>query len=354
MLDDETITEPEPSEHALPARSTLPVSMDVNGVPAATRVQLYGPGDVTGIDRRVVLRSDPSPGATDFEPNYLVTIDFDPPDLPWMFTPARAVGDQLRPWCVLIVVERTAGVAISIRPGAVLPVLSISPPAEAGRELPDLAESWAWAHAQVLEEAGSNPGNDLHVDLDVDPDRNLSRLVCPRILQPNTRYLAAVVPAFDHGVQRGLGEQPTGDEVRPAWDVETVRSIDLPMYHWFEFATAVPDDIESMAKRLHGPAHAPPALGRRRVHTGSRSSGGRCATAPAHRRGDGHDVRRPAAGVDGHDHAHARAGPGVDGAVDRRRRRRGTRRSSRRRCTASGRRRRTSWRRRYRPAGSPS
>ena len=184
VLDDETITEPEPSEHALPARSTLPVSMDVNGVPAATRVQLYGPGDITGIDRRVVLRSDPSPGATDFEPNYLVTIDFDPPDLPWMFTPARAVGDQLRPWCVLIVVERTAGVAISIRPGAVLPVLSISPPAEAGRELPDLAESWAWAHAQVLEEAGSNPSNDLHVDLDVDPDRNLSRLVCPASWSP--------------------------------------------------------------------------------------------------------------------------------------------------------------------------
>ena len=41
------------------------------------------------------------------------------------------------------------------------------------------------------------------------------------------------------------------------------------MYHWFEFATAVVDDIESMARRLHGPEHAPPALGRRRVHAGT-------------------------------------------------------------------------------------
>lgn len=268
VLDDETIADTG-GTHALPARSTLPVSIDVNGTAATTTVDLYGPGDVTGIDRRVILRSDPAPGATDFEPNYLVTIDFDPPDFPWMFTPARAVGDRLRPWCVLIVVERTPDVAISIQPGAVLPVLSIPLPDGPGRELPDLAESWAWAHAQVLEEAGSNPGNDLHVDLDVDPDRNLSRLVCPRILEPNTHYIAAVVPAFDHGVRRGLGEQPSGQDVLPAWDVNAanpIQSIKLPMYHWFEFATAVPDDIESMAKRLHGPEHSPTGLGRRRVH----------------------------------------------------------------------------------------
>ena len=37
------------------------------------------------------------------------------------------------------------------------------------------------------------------------------------------------------------------------------------MYHFWEFATAVADDIESMAERLHGPEHAPPALGRRRI-----------------------------------------------------------------------------------------
>ena len=95
-------------------------------------------------------------------------------------------------------------------------------------------------------------------DLDLDPDRNLSRLVSSRLLQPDTRYLAAVVPAFDHGVQRGLGREPIGDVVAPAWDVATVESIELPMYHFWEFTTAVADDIESMARRLHGPEHAPP------------------------------------------------------------------------------------------------
>ena len=80
-----------------------------------------------------------------------------------------------------------------------------------------------------------------------------------------TRYLAAVVPAFNHGVQRGLGRELIGDVLAPAWDVATVESIELPMYHFWEFATAVADDIESMAERLHGPEHAPPTLGRRRI-----------------------------------------------------------------------------------------
>ena len=66
----------------LPARGRLPVSLDVNAVPVSVGVETYGPGDVTGIDRRAVLRTDPSAGATDFEPNYLAAVEFDPPDLP--------------------------------------------------------------------------------------------------------------------------------------------------------------------------------------------------------------------------------------------------------------------------------
>ena len=254
------IETPDGPDVALPARPTFTVDLDVGGVPATTTMALYGPGDVTGIDRRAVLRTDPAAGATDREPNYLVAIDFDPPDFPWMFTPGKATGDRLRPWCVLIVVERTDRVTVSLQPGAPLPVLGIPAP-EAGRELPDLADSWAWAHGQILEEEGSLPP----ADLELDPDRNLSRLVSSRLLQPNTRYLAAVVPAFNHGVQRGLGRELIGDVLAPAWDVATVESVELPMYHFWEFATAVADDIESMAERLHGPEHTPPALGRRRI-----------------------------------------------------------------------------------------
>ena len=202
--------------HRLPARSTLPVALDVNGVPAGATVQLYGPGDVTGIDRRVdpalrpARRAPPTSSRTTSSPSTSIRRTSRGCSRP----PEPSATSCARGACS-IVVERTEGVSIELRPGAVLPVLTIDAPADAERELPDLDDSWAWAHAQVLEEAGSNPGNDLHVDLDVDPDRNLSRLICPRLLRPDTRYYAAVVPAFDHGVQRGLGDAPTGDDGRP-------------------------------------------------------------------------------------------------------------------------------------------
>ena len=177
----------------LPARTSIQVNLDVSGRTASSRVDLYGPGEVTGIDRRLILRTEPAPGATDFEPNYVAAIEFDPPHFPWLFSPAAHKDGRLRPWCVLAVVEKKAGVTISVRADAPLPVLTIARPALASEELPDLAESWAWAHTQILEEAGSGSGTDLETD----PDGNLSRLVCPRRLKAETRYVAGVVPAFD-------------------------------------------------------------------------------------------------------------------------------------------------------------
>lgn len=244
---------------ALPARTSIQVSLDVSGGTATSRVDLYGPGEVTGIDRRLILRTEPAPGATDFEPNYLAAIEFDPPDFPWLFSPAAHNAGRLRPWCVLAVVEKGPGVSMSVRADAPLPVLTVTS-LTAAQELPDLAESWAWAHTQILEETGSS------AELDADPDRNLSRLVCPRRLKAETRYLACVVPAFDLGVARGLGQAVTATVVRPAWDLATVADITLPVYYFWEFSTAVEDDIESMARRLHGPQNAPDDLGQRRIY----------------------------------------------------------------------------------------
>ena len=55
---------------------------------------LYGPADIIGIDPRLVVRTDPKPNVTNFEPNYLAIVDFDPPDFPWLLTPAHAERQQ--------------------------------------------------------------------------------------------------------------------------------------------------------------------------------------------------------------------------------------------------------------------
>ena len=253
------VTGPPTAPGGLPAHTSIAVDLDVSGATASTTVHLNGPGDVTGIDRRTVLRTEPRAGATDFEPSYLACIEFDPPDFPWLFTPAAPAGDRLHPWCVLVVVTKGPGVSLSVRTDSPLPVLTVDDPAA---ELPDLRDSWGWAHTQVVEEGGATD------DVEADPDRNLSRLVCPRRLQPLTRYLACVVPAFDVGAQRGRGLSPSGVVIEPAWDVTVAgpEPVELPVYYFWEFSTAVEDDIEAMARRLHGPDHAPADLGRRRVY----------------------------------------------------------------------------------------
>ncbi len=96
---------------------SVPVNLRVNDaveIPPR-QVRLYGPGDVIGIDPQQVVRTDPRPQTSDFEPNYFPAIEFDRPDFPWLFTPAKAKADEpgkLRPWLCLVVVRKQGGVSI--------------------------------------------------------------------------------------------------------------------------------------------------------------------------------------------------------------------------------------------------
>ncbi len=87
-----------------------------------------------------------SPAPADFEPNYLACIEFDAPDFPWLFTPAAAGRERAA--AAVARARRGAPDAADMRAApdgdAPLPMLDVPV-----SELPDLAESWAWAHAQV-------------------------------------------------------------------------------------------------------------------------------------------------------------------------------------------------------------
>ena len=97
---------------ALAGQVTLPVTLEVDGAgEVAMDVRLYGPGDVTGLDPKQVVRTDPRSGAASFEDNYLAAVEFARADLPWLLTPATAsTQGRLRPWLCLVVVRRQDGV----------------------------------------------------------------------------------------------------------------------------------------------------------------------------------------------------------------------------------------------------
>ena len=239
----------------LPSRATLPVTTRVTADPtrsATVTARLYGPGEVTDLDPRQVIRTEPGPGTTDFEPNVFCAAELDAPELPWMFTPAAAnAAGQLRPWLVLVVVRRDAAEldrTATDRPGTARPVTVLT--TDPSAELPDLAQSWAWAHVQVT--GDGDPAGLLTGD----PARNLSRLVCPRRLEPDTAYLAALVPAFLQGVQAGLGDPVDTGDLAPAWDpADTL--VRLPVYYSWKFSTGPAGDFEQLVARLQ--PHRPDA-----------------------------------------------------------------------------------------------
>jgi hypothetical protein len=199
---------------------------------------LLGPGGSLGFDPSVVVRTDPPAGSGDIENNYLACVEFSDRGLPWLLTPARAdARNRLRPWIVLVVVEaRTA-----VTPGQPLPTITVSTD-----ELPSLGDSWAWAHVQA-----PAPGAALPPGIPGVTGQTISRLVCPRRLQPNTHYRACVVPSFAGGRAAGLGE--SGDVTADhgfAWDVNRDEPVTLPVYYQWEFATGIEGDFEHLVRRL--------------------------------------------------------------------------------------------------------
>jgi hypothetical protein len=208
-------------------------------------VRLYGPGQVTGIDPRAITRLEPAPGSVSFEPNYFPVVEFATPDFPWTFSPALPSGGALRPWLCLVAVKVQPGVALTPRAN-LLPLLQFSAPATPVSELPDLAEITSWAHAQVNGAAVSG----------LTADGSLSRIICPRQLQPNTAYLACLVPTYNAGAQAGISPDLPGNDgdVSPAWSASTTAPFALPVYASWRFSTGEAGDFASLALRLRAPS----------------------------------------------------------------------------------------------------
>ena len=248
---------------------SVPVRLQVNNTENIDRqVRLYGPGDVIGIDPQQVVRLEPRRLATDFEPNFFPSVEFDRPDFVWLFTPAKAGdGGRLRPWLCLIVVRKQEGVSIRSDRTLPLPILEIVSPAQPKSELPDLSESWAWAHTQLT--GAQTDAASLQASLAGNPALNVSRLLCPRRLDPGTEYLACVVPAFELGRKAGLGlpiEPSDEAKLESAWasGAQSPAQISLPVYFHWEFRTGTGGDFEALVRLLE-PRAVPPEVGKRLI-----------------------------------------------------------------------------------------
>ena len=240
----------QPDGASLPDRSALDVTLDVTAVvggaaqsepsPPQMTVHLYGPGDIIGIDPRHVIRTEPRDQTVNFEPNYLAGIEFDYPDFPWLFTPALPNGSRLRPFVTLIVLKASEYATPSVPPNP-LPAIDVQDMSA----LQPLDDAWNWAHTQV-----SGDG-DLTATISSNPAAVISRVLCPRRLDPETSYTAFLVPAFEIGRQAGLGMDVSGLHTSdPAWTSDTTAPLRLPVYYQFSFGTSDAGDFESLVRKL--------------------------------------------------------------------------------------------------------
>lgn len=229
-------------------RIALDVEITADGIAQLPRVpaaaDLVGPGDVTGVSRAMISRIEPAGALRAFEPNYIPFLEFIDADFPWRYSLELPLDGRIKPWVVLIAL---APEEFEVVTGAaeVLPRIRVANPSIA---LPDLAQSWAYAHVQLaLPDAATTVSGSLSADA----TRSFSRLFCPRRLEERRAYTLFLVPAFEAGRQRGLGTEPTAQPFdAPAWSTASADPVDLPVYYQSRFVTDSLEDLETMLRRL--------------------------------------------------------------------------------------------------------
>lgn len=247
----------------------------------ARDVELFGPGEVIGIEDRAIVRTDPRPWITNFEPNYLAQVEFYEEDFPWRYTPAAPSASKLRlrPWIQLVVLKDTGDPATSefqeqrAVAGRPLPFIAVKdfnafPPAD---------ELWAWAHVHVNKALGATPDELVAMDVPgavgrmasaiaANPDIAYSRILCPRRLEENCAYHAFLVPTFERGRLAGLGLDPGlspfASESATTDYAARPEKLLMPYYHRWYFRTGGAGDFETLVRLLKWKT-ADPRVGRR-------------------------------------------------------------------------------------------
>lgn len=233
-------------------RATVPIGVSINNRPQPEKkFALVGPGDIIGINRDMVVRTEPRNWITNVEPNYLAFIEFYDEDFPWRYTPAKPEGDHLRPWIFLLVLKEDEFERDDRR--LPLPVVKI----KKSGALPPPDETWLFAHVHTEQNISSEDLSDLakylkslQAAVTTDPDKIYSRLLSPRHLDRNSPYHAFLVPTFEVGRRAGLGQSTAGIAAqKTAWE-EGATDVEFPIYFEWYFSTGEKQDFESLVEQL--------------------------------------------------------------------------------------------------------
>ncbi|MCC5947346.1 MAG: hypothetical protein JJT89_02730 [Nitriliruptoraceae bacterium] len=191
---------------------------------ASVSFVLAGPRDVAALAAGSIVRRSPEPDTPDAEVEMQPFVVFDDPGLPWRYTPGAnpEPSEGLRPWLALVVGPEDEVVPKRDRVTIEAATIDAHPLGAAGTD------------AHVQEADGTT----------------ISRLLSRRKLEPDTHYVAVVVPTTTID---------GGGELVDAWEPGQ-GSVTLPCFDRWTFRTGPAGDFLSLAKRLE--PYASPSIGR--------------------------------------------------------------------------------------------
>lgn len=256
------------------ARATIPVKLKISGQAVSgsnlekslTRnIELYGPGDIIGIDKKAIVKNEPRHWMTNFESNYMPYIEFYDEDFPWRYSPSPVDKDRLKPWLALVVLKESEFIDGKNTQNKPLPYIDV---ATTNNIFQPFEQLWAWAHVHVNDSVITDSKKTISANesdtiknlkgiLKKNPDLAYSRIMCPRKLEPNTGYHAFLIPAFETGRLAGLGLDPSENFSSRkletgAWENYTNRKHPTlyPIYHRWFFKTGKLGDFEYLVRLL--------------------------------------------------------------------------------------------------------
>ena len=217
-------------------RGEISININTAGETQTRSFQLLGREDITGFVKEKILRRVPEDGANVFAPYNLAFVEFYEEDFPWRFTPEPVKDGKLMPWLFLVVLKdgEFSYAEPSNQPDPTLKYIKFADSVKGDiLALQEISEISNWAHVQAAE---GNTDNSIK-----DPDGIISRIICPRKLDPNTAYQAFLIPTYEGEKENHL------------------------VFHTWRFQTNNEPDFEYLAGLLE-PQPVPPQFGRRSIN----------------------------------------------------------------------------------------
>jgi|GEM_PF-3934166 len=202
---------------------------------------LMGPGEVVGFTADAVALTEPVDGEKDLPVNCMPYVEFVDADFPWRYSIDEPDGERLKPWLALIALNRDE--YADAPPSSFSRIISVNT-----KSLPDLEQSWAWAHIQVTVE-DDDTTDDVARHIRDNPGCASSRILCARKLEPERHYTAFIVPVYEMGAMAARGEE-FEESSRLSWRHGESKDMLLPYYYRFEFATAAMGDFAELVKLI--------------------------------------------------------------------------------------------------------